>query len=278
VLSSAALAMTLGAAVLHATWNAIAHAVSDRLIGFTLIGIAYTLVCAILVATLGAPPAAIWPFVVASAAAHALYQLFLLVSYQLGEFSQAYPLARGTSPWVVALISITVLGQRLPWTELAAVLVISAGLIALVGLGGPPSTGQLPALGAAFVTGLFISGYTVIDGVAVGRAPVPVYAAWVFLLQGPALPLIALARRRAALPGQLRPVAAVGLAGGVVSLAAYGLVLWAQRISGELAALRETSIVIGALIGAAVFGERLGARRAVAAAVVVAGVALLAVA
>jgi drug/metabolite transporter (DMT)-like permease len=73
-------------------------------------------------------------------------------------------------------------------------------------------------------------------------------------------------------------VAAVGLAGGVVSLAAYGLVLWAQRISGELAALRETSIVIGALIGAAVFGERLGARRAVAAAVVVAGVALLAVA
>jgi drug/metabolite transporter (DMT)-like permease len=271
------MAATLAAAVLHAIWNAIAHGINDRLIGFALIGVAYTGVSAVVVAITGLPPASAWVFIVASAGVHVAYQLLLLVSYQLGEFSQVYPLARGTSPWVVALISVTVLGRDLPARELAGVLVVSAGLISLVFVGGRPTRTQLPALTAAFGTGLTIAAYTVLDGLGVAHAPVVAYAGWMFLLQGPALPLLALRRRGRTLPGQLRSFLRVGLTGGVVSFAAYGLVLWAQT-SGALAAvaaLRESSIIFGALLGAAFLDERLGRGRALAASVVVAGIVLL---
>lgn len=267
----------LAAAVLHAVWNTLAHGVNDRLVGFALIGLAYTGVCAVLVVVTGFPPAGAWVFILASATVHIVYQFLLLASYQLGEFSQVYPLARGTSPWVVGLVSVVVLGRDLPAPELAGVLVISAGLMSLVFVGGVPGREQLPPLLAACGTGLTIATYTVIDGLGVARAPVLAYAGWLFLLQGPALPLFALLRRGPALPRQLRVHLGVGLTGGVVSLLAYGLVLWAQT-SGALAAvaaLRETSIVFGALLGAAFLGERLGRGRAVAAAVVVTGIVLL---
>lgn len=151
--------LTLGAAVLHATWNAIAAGVADRLIGFAFIGIAYATVCSVAALVLGLPPRPSWAFIATSAAIYIAYQL-LLASYQLGEFSQVYPLARGTSPRAVAVVSIDALGRELPVTELLGVLVISAGLISLLFLGGRPTRAQLPDLGAAFATGVCIAGYT----------------------------------------------------------------------------------------------------------------------
>lgn len=135
------------------------------------------------------------------------------------------------------------------------------------------------AVAAALGTGVLIATYTIVDALAVVRAPVLAYTGWIFLLQGPALPLVALVRRGSSLPALLRRQALPGMFGGVVSFAAYTIVLWAQT-SGALAAvaaLRETSIVVGALIGAAFLGEGLGTRRAVAAAIVLIGIFLLAV-
>ena len=80
--------------MLHAVWNAIAHAVSDRLLGFALIGLAYVVVGGVAALVLGPPPPDAWPFVVASAAVHVLYTLLLWLSYQQGDFSQTYPIAR----------------------------------------------------------------------------------------------------------------------------------------------------------------------------------------
>jgi drug/metabolite transporter (DMT)-like permease len=278
-MQSAALVVpvVLGSAVLHASWNALAHGIRDRLVGFSLIGLAYTGACAAVVLATGLPAPAAWPWIVASAAVHVLYQLALMGSYQLGQFSQVYPLARGTSPWLVAVVSMTLLDQHLPATELAGVLVVSAGLISLVFLGGRPGRADLPALAAAFGTGVMIATYTVLDGVGVHTTSVLSYAGWMFLLQGPAIPLLALARRGRRLAAALRPSLLLGLAGGLISLLAYGLVLWAQTRGAlaPIAALRETSIIIAALIGAVFLHERLGRGRAVAGAVVVAGIVLL---
>ena len=174
----------------------------------------------------------------------------------------------------MALISVVVLGRELPITELAGVLTVSAGLIGLVLVGGLPGRKDVPAIAAALLTGLMIAGYTVIDGVGVMHAPVLAYTGWLFLLQGPPIAVIALFRRGRRLVGAMRVCAVSGVAGGAISLAAYTIVPWAQT-SGALApiaALRETSIVFGALIGAVLLGERLGPRRAIAAAVVLAGV------
>jgi drug/metabolite transporter (DMT)-like permease len=265
------------AALLHAIWNSLAHAISDRVVGFALIGVVDALGGAALVAVGGLPPAAAWPFIVASAAVHVFYNLMLLASYQLGEFSQMYPLARGTSPWLVAVVALVVLGHDMPVTELAGVLTISAGLIALVFLGGRPTRKDLPALCAATLTGVMIAGYTVIDGVGVQQAPLLAYTGWMFLLQGPPLAIFAAVRRGPRLLSAVRDCAVPGLAGGAISLGAYTIVLAAQRTGAlaPIAALRETSIVFGALIGAIFLGERLGARRAIASAVVLAGVLLI---
>jgi drug/metabolite transporter (DMT)-like permease len=267
----------LFSALLHATWNSLAHAVSDRLVGFALIGVADMVGGGLMVAGAGLPPAAAWPFIGASAALHVMYSLLLLASYELGEFSQMYPLARGTSPWVVALVSVVVLGRELPITELVGVLAVSAGLIALVFIGGRPGRKDLPAVTAAVLTGLAIASYTVVDGLGVMQAPLFAYTGWMFLLQGPPIAVIAALRRGRRLPAAVRASAVPGLTGGTTSIVAYTIVLWAQT-SGALApiaALRETSIVFGALIGAVFLGERLGVRRAIAAGVVLAGVALI---
>lgn len=273
-LSPTVVVVVLAAAVLHATWNAIAHGISDRLVGFSLIGLGYTLSCTVVVFIVGFPTPKAWPFILASAGVHVLYQLALLVSYQLGPFSQVYPLARGTAPWVVAVVSLTILHQRLPLWEVIGVLVVSAGLISLVFAGGRPTRAHLPALAAAFTTGLMIATYTVLDGVGVHMTDVGTYAAWMFLLQGPAVPLLAFMIRGRALLTQARPSLRTGLAGGLLSLIAYGMVLWAQAHGtlAPIAALRESSIIFGAVIGAVVFRESLGRGRIVASVIVVAGI------
>lgn len=270
----------LGAALLHATWNSIAHYVSDRLVGFALMGAVQAVGGIVIIAVSDPLPAAAWPYVLASVAVHIVYNLLLLASYQLGEFSQAYPLARGTAPCVVTTVALLVLGQSLEPLQLAGIVAISGGLLGVVLVGGRPGSADVPALAAAVATGLMIALYTIIDGVGVGMGSMPAYAGWLFALHGPAMPLLAMARRGRRLPAALREHTVHSLVGGVVGLAAYGIVLWAQT-SGALApiaALRETSIVFGAFIGALFLGERLGHRRAVAAGVVVAGVALISLA
>jgi drug/metabolite transporter (DMT)-like permease len=278
-LSPFMIAAVLAAALLHAAWNSIAHGIGDRLIGFALIGVADLVGGGVLATFAGLPSSRAWPYIVASAVLHIAYNLMLLASYQLGEFSQTYPLARGTSPLLVALASVLLLHRPLAAQDVAGILAVSGGLMGLVLAGGLPGRKEVPAVMAALGTGLLIALYTVIDGVGVAQGPLLAYIGWMFFLQGPALPVLALVRRGRHLPVRARRHAVAGLAGGAISLAAYSIVLWAQT-SGALApiaALRESSIVFGALIGALVLREPLGHRRAAAALVVLAGVLLLSV-
>ncbi|MBP0452852.1 EamA family transporter [Kitasatospora sp. RG8] len=269
----------LAAAVLHAVWNGLAHRIQDKLVGFALINLAYTACALVLVALNPLPAAESWPFLLASVTMQVTSQVLLLRAYQLGDFGQMYPIARGSAPLLVALLSVTVLGQGLGGGELLGVLVISCGLIGLAFAKGIPGRAQLPALGAAAGTGVMIAAYTVSDGSGVRHAgTVGGYVAWLFLLQGPVLALIAWMRRgRSLLAGCRGSVVPVGIVGGVLSLTAYGLVVWAQSRGNlaTIAALRETSIVIAAVIATVVFRERLGRLRMTASATVLAGIVVL---
>lgn len=277
-MTSTAVVAVLAAALLHAAWNAIAHAVTDRLIGFALIGAAGTVAGAATAAFAGVPDPASWPALGLSALLHAGYMGLLMLSYRLGDFGQVYPLARGTSPWLVAIGAAVLVGETLTPVHLAGVLVVSAGLTALVFAGGVPGRARLPALGAALLTGVMIAGYTVVDGIGVRASGDPLaYLAWLMVLEGPWFLIAAAVLRRGALPAQLRPVWRTGAVGGVMSMAAYGLVLWAQTMGdlAAVAALRETGIVFGAVIAALVFREGMGRVKVVSAAVVAVGIALL---
>ena len=266
------------AAVLHAVWNAIAHAIDDQLVGFALIGVAVTLGAAVIVLASPAPSRASWPFLVSSAALHVAYNLLLMRSYRLGDFGQVYPLARGTSPWLVAIGAAVFAGEELSVVRLAGVVTISVGLGTLVLAGGVPTRAARPAIAAALLTGVAIATYTTLDGLGVRSAgTVAGYTGWLFLLQGPVLPLAAVAARRGRLWGQVRPHLALGLLGGLLSLAAYALVLWAQTRGAlaPVAALRESSVIVGAVIATVVFGERFGRWRIAATVLVAAGVVLV---
>jgi len=270
-------AAVLLAAFLHAAWNAVAHAIADRLIGFALIGAAATAGGAVLTLVVRAPAPASWPYLAISAALHVGYSLLLLRSYELGEFGQAYPLARGTSPWLVAIGAAAFAHETLTPPRLAGVAVISVGLASLV-FAGRLTRADVPAIGAALLTGVTIAAYTTVDGLGVRHAGGALgYAAWLFIAEGAVIPLMAVAARREKLWAQARPHLAAGLAGGVASIIAYGLVLWAQTRGAlaPIAALRETSVIIGAIIGALVFRERFGRWRIVATVLVAGGVALI---
>ena len=269
--------VVLLAALLHATWNAMAHAVPDRLIGFALIGTAYLVAGGAMAAAAPLPAAGSWVYLIASVLLHVLYNLLLMRSFMLGDFGQVYPLARGTAVAVVAVLATVAVGEAMPPVRLVGVTLVCVGLVALVAPLGRTAQAELPAVLAALGTGVMIAGYTTVDGVGVrGAGSVLGYTGWLFLLQGAALPILAYARRGRGLARQARPYLLAGLAGGVLSLAAYGLVLWAQTRAplAPVAALRETSSLLGAIIGAIVFKESFGRRRIVAAVVVTIGVVL----
>jgi drug/metabolite transporter (DMT)-like permease len=271
--------VVLASAVLHATWNALAHSADDKLAGFVLIDLGCVACSTVLVLAAPLPDPAAWPFIAVSVLLEVAYQVTLLLAYRLGDFGQMYPLARGTSPWLVAVLSVTVLGRPLPVGQLVGVLTLSAGLLALTLAQGMPTRRQLPALGAAIGTGVLIASYTVVDGVGVRHSgSVLAYVAWLFLLQGLPLPLVVLAKRRRSLLADLRPEWR-GMLGGVLSTAAYGLVVWAQSTApgslAGIAALRETSIILAAVIATVLFHERFGRIRMAAGITVLLGIAIL---
>lgn len=270
----------LCAAFVHASWNAIAHGIRDQVVAFTLVGGGGALCGLVLLPFAPIPASAAWPYLIGSAALHALYYLMLMRSFHLGDFGQMYPIARGTAPLVVTVLAALFAGETPgPW-QATGVALSSAGLagMALWGLRGAHTAPQWPAISAAVATGLAIAGYTVVDGLGVRSSGSAFgYIAWLMVLEGGAVPIGALVVRRGALIRQVRPVVSRGLLGGALSVLAYGLVLWAQTRASlaPIAALRESSIIVGAAIGALLFKERFGTPRLVAAGLMVAGIGLM---
>nr|WP_037830101.1 DMT family transporter [Streptomyces sp. NRRL S-325] len=273
-------AAVLAAAITHASWNAIAHAIRDQLLSFTLISGGGALIGAVLVCLAPFPAAGAWPYLLASAALHVAYMLLLMRSFTLGDFGQMYPIARGTAPLVVTVLAAVLIGEIPDGWATAGVAVASAGLVglALWGIRGSGDRPHPPAILAALATGLAIAGYTTVDGAGVRASGTPVgYIGWLMIAQGLVIPAYAYARRRSELLPQLRPFVARGLLGAALSVAAYGLVLWAQTKAplAPIAALRESSIIVGAAIGALFFKERFGAPRIAAAGLMVVGIGLM---
>ncbi|KOV56123.1 membrane protein [Streptomyces sp. AS58] len=270
-------AAVLAAAVTHAGWNAIAHRITDKLVGFTLIS-GGGLLIGLAAVPFVAFPAAAWPYLFTSAAIHIVYYALLMRSFRLGDFGQAYPIARGTAPLVVTALA-AVFAHEVPDGWAAAGIALScAGLtgVALWGLRGRRP--DWPAIGAALATGATIAAYTLVDGLGVRASGSPLgYIAWLMALQGSLIPAYALYRWRAEAPRLLAPFARLGLLGAAMSVAAYALVLWAQTEAelAPIAALRESSILVGAAIGAVVFKERFGLPRMAAAGLLVIGIGLI---
>lgn len=301
-MSATALALVLGAGVLHASWNLLLKRTEDRLLVAAWGLLAGAAVFSPVLAASWPPPARIWPYAAGSALVLLAYYACLARAYERGDFSLVYPVARGTAPAMLALWAVLFLGERPSPLGLLGIATILAGLVVL---GGAPlwsaagrrrdGVSRWVALrahgsgaGAAFLVAFLVSSYSAIDGAAVRHwSPLP-YLVLVFALSGSALvPLLALREARARRgpgPGAVLRVLRTDFpriaAIAVMTLAAYSLVLTAFQIApvSYAGAARESGIVFGALAGWLLLGERFGAVRTAGAVLVFAGIGLLALA
>lgn len=287
-MSSLAVALVLAAAVVHALWNLSAKRVAGG--GALFVALYYTVSAVVLLPiaigwllVTGVTPH--WSWLLASlvtAVWHVLYAVLLQRGYAVGDMSVVYPLARGTGPLLSVLAAVLLLGERPGTLGLVGSAVVIAGVFVIsAGSGSAGGANRLPSIGYGVATGGAIAGYTLWDAHSVGALAVPplVYFSVGCLLQSGLLAPYALRRRDELIrlwQAHWRHVLVVGL----LSPVAYLLVLFAMRIApvSMVAPTRETSIVIGSLIGWLALGEPNPARRLVGSVVVLAGVAAIAMA
>ena len=142
--------VVLAAAVTHAAWNAMAHGIKDQTLAFALIGVGGIAASIPLVIVAALPRSASWPYLLGSVAIHVFYVLLLMQCYRLGEFSQVYPLARGVSPLVVTILAAVFVHEHLAFSQVAGVVVVSAGLAFLVFAGRRPGCGAFLRVSASW--------------------------------------------------------------------------------------------------------------------------------
>ncbi len=266
----------LGAAFLHALWNALIKTGESRVGAMVILSVWEIVIGLVMSLPHGWPTAVALPWLAGSAAFHLTYKTCLTFAYAHGDLSRVYPLARGTAPMAVLVIGALFLGEAVDGHEALGILVLGAGILALASgvFRSGESRALLPfALGAAFGT----AGYTLVDGFGARAAGDPAaYVAWLFVLDGTTflLPLV-LWRGGAAIP-RGRKSWLVGALAGAASYGAYAIAIWAMTVAPIplVAALRETSILFAVLIGAVLFRERMTAGKWVAVGLIVAGVLL----
>ena len=272
-----ALILVISAAFLHAFWNALVKSAGDRVLAMGMLNVGHAIVGGIMVALYLPPARESWIFLVASTFIHYFYYGFLILSYRFGDLSHVYPIARGIAPVLVALGAMVFVGEVLPPIAWIAVLLVSFG-IGLLFFFNRRSVSDNRAIAAAVLTGFTIALYTIVDGLGVRHSQSPLgYIGWLFFLESFSVPVFIYLRRSVVLTTPAK-IYLLGLAGGIISCLAYGLAIYAKGIAplGAVSAVRESSVIIAALIGVIWFKERPWKPRIVAALIVATGVVLLA--
>ena len=271
-LAPAALALALGAAVLHAGWNVLLARSRDVRAATTVALVVGVVVFAPFAAIGWRVEAAAIPWIVASALLEVVYYFLLTAAYSRSDLSLVYPIARGAAP-VLVLLGATVAGVTLGAWQALGVGLVGGGVLLVRGLRGP-ADGKGVAL--ALVIAATIAGYTLVDNEGIEHASAVAYLELVLL------PVAAGAVIAHAATGRLANVRAeIGwpaIAAGITSFVAYALALAALSLApaAAVAAVRETGILVAVALGAVVLRESVGPARILGAALVVAGVALVA--
>ena len=156
--------LVLLAALFHAIWNAIVKGGDDKLLSITGLNLATAILCALLLPFFGLPGPDSYPFLIASAFIHFAYYIALSKAYAHGDFSQAYPIARGTAPLFVTLWGVLVLGESLNVLEAVSLAGILGGILLFATRGWETVSHDRSALFWALATSLCIAAYTISDG------------------------------------------------------------------------------------------------------------------
>ena len=267
--------LVLSAAVMHATWNAFVKAGNDKAVMQCLVIFFGGIPGLIILPFVPLPDPACWPYLVGSVLAHSVYYFTLVEAYRFGALSQTYPIARGSAPLLIAIASLVIANEHLNGGEWLGLIIACAGLISLAGI---PKAGEGRSILFAFATSLGIACYSVLDGLGVrSTANGLSYITWLLALEMIPVGLAFLWLRRGRVVASITENLKRGLFGGIIAGIGYGIVIWAMGRApmAHVSALRETSVILAAVIGTVLLREPFGLRRMMASGLIVAGSALL---
>ncbi len=267
--------LVLLAALLHASWNAMAKSGGKAQFSIASYRLFSALCCLPLLFFLPLPLPESWLPLLLSVLIHSLYYLTLARSYAGGDLSQVYPIFRGLAPVLVVIGAFVFAAETLPAGAVAGIALVSVGLISIAFSGGAAGRIPLPVLGWGLLTSVFIASYTVADGIGVRNAGnVFSYIAWLFVLEPIPIGLWLWFSDRHGWLGYMRAKPGKIALGSSAAALAYGMVIYAMSVApmALVSSLRETSVIFAALIGSLLFREPFGRQRVIAAVLVCAGV------
>ena len=262
-------------AIAHAVWNALVKSAGDRTLTMVALRTTGMLLGLVALPFVDWPAPESWKWLAVTALVMFAYYGLLVRSYGVGDMSVVYPLARGLAPVLTTIAAFLLIGEALSTGQIVAVAMISLGIMAL-SLGAGASRA---AVGFALATGVSVATYSFFAGLGVRTAGTVLgFQACLEIVTGFGMLCYGAATRRAALIDYARRHSAIGLFAGAVSVAGFLAYLVAARSLplGPVSAVRETSVIFGALLGTIVLKEGFGARRIAAAVLVTVGIVLLA--
>lgn len=281
-----AIALALLSAVTVAAANFGVKRGGDVLVGRMVLSVSSALIVLPAAFFVPVPPLHLWPAVIGAVATHWLYQLGLIRALHRGDLSLVFPVMRGLSPMIVAVLAFVFLNESLKplgWIGLA---LASLAVIAFARPGGDITTDgerikrrlDRTALFYAGLTAIGIGLYTVVDAGVIRAMPSPYsFIVYLFLLDWIGITAVTLITRRGTVLASVRPQLKSGTLSGLASVISFGAALYALTLTEAalVTALRETSVVWAAIMGALWLKEGFGPRRIAAAGVLATGLILM---
>ncbi len=263
-------------AIAHATWNAMMKSAGDRLLTMIMIRSVGLVIGLAALTFVDWPDAAGWKWLAATSLVQFAYYPLLVRSYGVGDMSVVYPLSRGLAPVLTTIAAFLFAREALGATQIAAVALISLGIMILSFRSGASGL----AVGLALTTGTTVAAYSFLGGMGVRAAGTVLgFQACLEIVNGSVMLGLAMLTRPRAFAAHVRRHPGLGVMAGLMSVVGFVAYLVAAKSLplGPVTALRETSVIFGAVIGTVVLHEGFGLRRLAAATLVVTGITLLAV-
>jgi len=266
------------AAFLHAVWNAMVKNEDNKYLAVTAIVLGHVPISVLIILLTPIPSVESIPFIILSALLHIGYEWYLLSAYRFGDLTKVYPIARGTAPILITIVSLIFLGVALSNFEILGIIIISLGILSL-SLQGAKGIKNRSAVIYALVTGFFIMGYSITDGYGarVSNSFLS-YMGWSFILNATIFPIILKINNKSEIITKtFKEGKKIFFIGGTLSYIVYGIVIWGftQAPIALITALRETSIIFALLIGTFFLKEKFTFLKAIATFIIFFGVVLL---
>ena len=272
------------AAFLHALWNSMVKSHKDKHVAVAAIVLGHIPASLIIIFLVPMPAIESLPYIIASAIIHQGYQWFLLTAYRHGDYTRVYPIARGTGPIVVTVVLLLFFGVKLSLYELLGIIIISIGILSLSAQDRHSffpwiARKNARAISFALLTGLFIGGYSIVDGYGARASFSPLsFMGWSFVLNALIFPILLKIMNQADVVKRVFTEAKLLFwFGGTISYIVYAIVVWGftQAPIPLVSALRETSVIMALLIGTVFLKERFTVFKTLSILIIFLGVVLL---